>query len=204
VAVGGNDELPGGNTGNTDRKISSYLYKQMKQHMTEELAAQAAVADKSRRTMVKLDKQLRALDKRGIIVYTPKRCNVRAPGDEPPPDKKLGGSSARKDSSADLDVDDEMAMPVSKRRMSAIQLVEMAYATFEKYDADRSGFIDRSELQKLLTDWGLESVPDEDLAKFDINGNGIYDFDEFVGLYNELQFRQPGSQANPIILHMEF
>ena len=86
---------------------------------------------------------------------------------------------------------------------------ERAAAAFEKYDADKSGEIDESEVLCLLGDLGLlenlQSTPAEFLAavfaKHDADESGTLSFEEFKGFYNsavdDIKGRVAGVKGHP-------
>ena len=64
--------------------------------------------------------------------------------------------------------------------------VRAAQLAFAKFDTDKSGTIDRSELGLLLAEWGISGVDEQLLQSFDQDGNGTFCFPEFVALFNSL------------------
>ena len=69
-------------------------------------------------------------------------------------------------------------------------------ATFQKYDRDRSGGIDASELHKALQELGLSTDGPQAaaiLAKYDRDRSGALELDEFTRLIGELQAFRDGS-----------
>jgi hypothetical protein len=71
-----------------------------------------------------------------------------------------------------------------------------AQETFEKYDVDKSGNIDKDELKALMTDLGMNKGLNEEQFDREVENelnasdfgaaDGKLDYDEFVALYNEL------------------
>ena len=61
---------------------------------------------------------------------------------------------------------------------------------FEKYDEDKSGFIDKRELRNILSDLGVEGLGDEAfehlVARYDVDGSGVLEESEFNRLVKDL------------------
>lgn len=78
----------------------------------------------------------------------------------------------------------------SPRGPAPVRVTPAVRAAFERYDADRSGAIDRDELQMALQELGLGKDLDTEatetiLKRFDDNGDGILQLREFAGLVAE-------------------
>ena len=92
--------------------------------------------------------------------------------------------------------------------MSASSLVADAKETFQKYDANQSGSIDKQELSRILDDMGMKSVVDDEwfqnlCARHDQNDTHEFEFEEFVQIYNELAAKLGGGEkggAGPDLL----
>lgn len=59
-----------------------------------------------------------------------------------------------------------------------------------KYDADKSGSLDRAELGSALEEFGVKASADEVdafMGVFDKNGDGLIDIGEFISIVNKLQ-----------------
>lgn len=57
---------------------------------------------------------------------------------------------------------------------------------FKKYDADNSGFLDKNELKKILTESGhkfTEAETDEILKRADANKDNKISFEEFISAF---------------------
>ena len=68
--------------------------------------------------------------------------------------------------------------------------LEEVKEAFDVYDENRDGFIDVTELQRVLCILGLEKGSKMDecremIANFDENGDGLIDFSEFVKLMDD-------------------
>ena len=75
---------------------------------------------------------------------------------------------------------------LQQQQQSAMEQVQQAKVMFLRYDADKSGFIDGTELQQLLADMGRTEVDPAILERHATDTSGSYDFDQFAALYNEL------------------
>merc|ERR1711865_538093 len=71
--------------------------------------------------------------------------------------------------------------------------VRAAQLAFAKFDTDKSGTIDRSELGLLLAEWGISGVEEQLFESFDQDGNGTFCFSEFVALFNSLGSKTDGA-----------
>eukprot|EP00755_Sulcionema_specki_P003567 Sspe_Gene.27947::Locus_12397_Transcript_1_1_Confidence_1.000_Length_2929::g.27947::m.27947 len=75
--------------------------------------------------------------------------------------------------------------------------------SFAKYDTNRDGVIDASELLHLLRDCGLTDLEEDEvehmMERLDLDGNGAIDFPEFVLFYNSVlaDDEHRGSQKDP-------
>ena len=76
---------------------------------------------------------------------------------------------------------------------------------FDRFDQDKSGFIDHGELQDALTAIGLARVEMSVIMEFDENNDGRFNFNEFVSLYNFVLQQQPAEQrqVRPILHNFE-
>ena len=72
-------------------------------------------------------------------------------------------------------------------------------AAFDRFDRDRSGNLNYAELRKALASVGLTMERKEAkdlLAKYDADGSGEMEFEEFTELCEELEQKE-GVQARP-------
>jgi hypothetical protein len=74
----------------------------------------------------------------------------------------------------------------STSALTRVNRVQAAQLAFAKFDTDKSGTIDRTELGLLLAEWGISGVDEQLLQSFDQDGNGTFCFPEFVALFNSL------------------
>ena len=78
-----------------------------------------------------------------------------------------------------------------RRRQRASFVVRRYRIAFEKFDADGSRFIELDELAGALRHLGLDASHDHCVTmmrRFDVDGNGKLDFDEFKTLAVEVLF----------------
>ena len=77
------------------------------------------------------------------------------------------------------------AVPAAYDGLLEIEEVQGAFRTFRDFDADGSGEIDGTELRGLLKAMNIEVSESEVrllLKEVDVNGDGVLDFDEFLGV----------------------
>lgn len=73
-----------------------------------------------------------------------------------------------------------------------------AREVFQRFDADKSGFLDHTELGALLSELHFhEDAVEEEFTLANKAGDGKIDFNEFVAYYNNLQARASGGTAGP-------
>ena len=84
--------------------------------------------------------------------------------------------------------------------VTALDRLQQAQLLFDRYDRDRSGFIDSQEMQDLLASEG--HAVDLDLVnKCDSSGDGQFSFDEFVQVHNMLVRGDGQGNADQLIIH---
>ena len=85
------------------------------------------------------------------------------------------------------------AQPASSpARGGAPQADATIRAVFERFDANRSGRLDYSELRNCLHALGIDVTPPEAarvLAQYDADRSGLMELDEFVRLSHSLGYR---------------
>jgi len=72
------------------------------------------------------------------------------------------------------------------------QLAEI-YAAFRKFDRDGDGHIEPKEIRRVMKDMGFLMSEDEAkklIAGVDTDGNGMIEFDEFIGIMAEKMFNE--------------
>jgi Ca2+-binding EF-hand superfamily protein len=83
-----------------------------------------------------------------------------------------------------------------KKTQFSKEEIEMFNEIFKKYDKDKSGTLEGSELTKFCKECVTESVAGFAVFLFDDNGDGKVSFDEFVELLNIIM----KSQSDPLSL----
>lgn len=107
-------------------------------------------------------------------------------------ERMLNNIDANKDGQLDL----MEFVDLFEQMLVRVGLVQKAKTKFEELDVDKSGFIEKEELDK-LTDWVLESHVDKTpeqkanfkaslIARIDINKDGQLDLKEFTDLFGEM------------------
>jgi hypothetical protein len=93
----------------------------------------------------------------------------------------------------------ENSVVAASVRRTSVSVVEDAQAEFSKYDKDGSDTINLDELKTLLSDHGHSDVDPAVYLKYDANGDGLFQFEEFVHIFNELV--STSDKPNDIILY---
>ena len=86
------------------------------------------------------------------------------------------------DGNGELDYEEFIAATLSTAKMENEDNLARAFAYFDK---DNSGYISRSEVQKVITDFGLDHEfgdVNDFMAAADTNKDGKIDYDEFLAV----------------------